>query len=296
MSFNAPTPPDPSQVSNAQQGYNVQAAQEQQKANMIGQTNPYGSMSYVADPNSPSGYTLNTNLSAPQQGLLNTQQQTQGIAGQTAQDLLKNSASMYSSPYDLNAATQGTAGLLNKWQQAYQQPIFNQQQSNMDAQLRQQGLTPGSEAYNNAQNLLARNQGDVTNQYLTMNQGQAFNQALQNYQLPLQTAGSLYGASLPTNPNFQNTPQAQIPPANYAGAAQNAYQGQLQNYQNTWNNIAKLGTAGVGLATGGLAGGLGSIFGGSPSYGGGSSLTNAWGGSSAYPAAGLTAADYGYGY
>jgi hypothetical protein len=164
---------------------------------------------------------------------------------------------------------------LNKWSQQYVQPIFDQQSSNLEAQLRNQGLTPGSEAYNNAKNLLARNQGDVTNQYLQQNQGQAFNQALQQYQLPLQTAGSLYGAAMPTQPNFQQTPQAQIQPANYAGAAQNAYQGNLSNYQNTWNNVAKLGTAAIGLAgapfTGGLsmglAGGLGSLFGSSPTAG-----------------------------
>ena len=96
---------------------------------------------------------------------------------------------MYSQAPDITKGTQGIASYLNQMNQAYLQPIFNQQQSNTDAQLRQQGLTPGSEAYNNAQNLLARNQGDVTNQYLTQNEGQAFNQAMQQYQLPLQTIG-----------------------------------------------------------------------------------------------------------
>jgi hypothetical protein len=272
MSFNAPKPPDPSQTAATQQQYNVQSATEQNKANAYNQSNPYGSMSYVADPNSPSGYTLQTNYSPTQQGLYNTQAGTQGIAGQTAQDLLKNTASMYSQAPDISKGTQGIASYLNNMQQQYLQPIFNQQQSNLEAQLRNQGLTPGSEAYNNAKNLQARNQGDVTNQYLTNNEGQAFNQAVQQYQLPLQTIGSLYGASLPTGPTFQNTPTAQIQPANYQGAAQNAYQGQLQNYQNTWSNLGKLGTAAIGLAgapfTGGLslglAGGLGSMFGGTP--------------------------------
>jgi hypothetical protein len=271
MSLNAPSAPDPSVTSTAQQGYNLAAAKSQNQVNSYNQQNPYGSMSYTADPNSPSGYSLNTSLSPQQQGLLNTQVGTQGIAGQTGQDLLKNSAGMYSSPYDLNAATGQTANLLNKWQQQYVQPIFDQQSSNLEAQLRNQGLTPGSEAYNNAKNLLARNQGDVTNQYLTQNEGQAFGQALQNYQLPMQTAQSLYGMAAPTGPNFQQTPNAQIQPPNYAGQVQQNYQNQMQNYQNTWNNIGKLGAAGVGLAmapmTGGtslLAGGLGSMFGSSP--------------------------------
>lgn len=270
MSFNAPKPPDPTQTADTQQQYNIGAAKSQNQVNSYNQQNPYGSMSYVADPNSPSGYSLNTSLSPQQQQLLNIQSGTKSITGQTAQDLASNTRSMYSSPYDLNAASKGTADLLNNWRQSYVQPIFNQQSSNLEAQLRNQGLAPGTEAYNNAKNLLARNQGDVTNQYLTQNQGQAFGQALQAYQQPLQTEQSLFGMSAPQSPNFQGTPTSQIQPGNFAGAAQNAYQGNLQNYQNNWNNIAKLGTAAIGLAgapfTGGLslAGGLGSMFSGSP--------------------------------
>ena len=89
MSFgSAPKPPDPSLTSNAQQQYNVDAAKQQNQVNSYNQQNPYGSMSYVADPNSPSGYSLNTAYSAPQQSLYNTQVGTQQLAGQTAQNLL----------------------------------------------------------------------------------------------------------------------------------------------------------------------------------------------------------------
>lgn len=305
MSFNQPDAPNPAVVAQQQQTLNTQSATSQNKANSFDQTNPYGSMSYVADPNSPSGYTLKTSLSAPQQGLLDTQTGTQAIAGQTGQAALRNSASMYSQPFNLDAATGATAQKLNQWQQQYQQPIFDQQSSNLEAQLRSQGLMPGTQAYDNAKNLLARNQGDVTNQYLTQNEGQAFNQALTQYGLPLQTAQSLFGMAAPNGGSFAPTPTAQIQPANYAGLTEQNYQQQMQNYQNTWNNVGKLGTAAAGLAlapvTGGLslgatAGGLGSLFGSSPSYGGGSSLTNAYGGSSAYPLPGLSASDYGTGF
>ncbi len=271
MSFSAPSPPDPTATSNTQQQYNVSAAQDQQKINSFNQSNPYGSMSYVADPNSPSGYTLNTSLSAPQQHLLDIQTGTQGTTGQTAQNLARNTAGMYSqAPNFKPLDTTGLVTQLNDWQQKYQQPLFNQQSSNLEAQLRDQGLTPNSEAYNNAKNLLARNQGDVQNQFMTNNigvgqqaQAQNFGQQVENYQAPLQTLGGLFGMSGPTGPTFANTPTAQIQPANYAGAAQNAYQGQLQNYENTWNNIGKLGTAGVGLAMAPMTGGgsLAGMFG-----------------------------------
>jgi hypothetical protein len=227
-------------------------------------------MSYVADPNSPSGYTLTTNLSAPEQQLFNTTTGTQAITGQTARNLAGNVAGMYSTPFDPQAASKSTTDLLNQWTGNYLSPIFQQQQSNTDAALRNQGLAPGSEAYNNAQNLLARNQGAVTNQYLAGNQQQAFNQAVQAYGIPMQTIGSLFGMSTPQGPTMLNTPTAQIQPANYMGAAEQNYQQQSQNYQNLWNNIGKLGVGAASLAmapmTGGLslAGGLGSMFGGSP--------------------------------
>ncbi len=257
MSFGAPKAPDPTATSNTQQQYNIGAATDQNKINSYNQSGPQGSMSYVADPSSPSGYRLQTSAGAYGTPLLGA-----------AKDLATNSAGMYSQPFNLDAATGATADTLNRWTGRYVQPIFDQQSSNLEAQLRNQGLTPGSEAYNNAKNLLARNQGDVTNQYLTQNEGQAFDQTKQNYQLPLQTISGLVQTGAPGG--FQSTPTAQIQPANYQGAVQSNYQNELQNYENTWNNVGKLGVATAGLAaapfTGGTslaaAGGLSGMFNG----------------------------------
>lgn len=249
MSFSAPKPPDPTQTANTQQVYNTQAGQTQNKNNSYNQSNAFGSTAYMADPNSPSGYSVNTTLNPQSQNILDTQRGT-------IDNLATNSAGMYSSPYDLNAASEATAKNLNSWQQAYTQPIFDQQNSNLEAQLRNQGLTPGSEAYNNAKNLLARNQGDVTNQYLTQNQGQAYAQALQSYQTPLQTIGALE-QTLPGNPTFQQTPTAQIQPANYQGAVDSNYQGQVSNYNSMWNSVGQIAGAGVNLAAKAYGGGWG---------------------------------------
>lgn len=268
MSFSAPKPPDPTQTANTQQQYNNQAGQQQNQTNSYNQSNAFGSTAYMADPNSPSGYSVNTSLNPQSQQILDTQRGT-------ISNLATNSAGMYSQPYDLNAASAATAKNLNSWQQQYLQPVFDQQSSNLEAQLRNQGLAPGTEAYNNAKNLLSRNQGDQTNDYLTKNQGQAYSQALQSYQTPLQTIAGLE-QTLPGNPTFQQTPTAQIQPANYAGAAQNAYQGQVDNYNNMWKGIGQLGTAAVSLGaapfTGGLSlaglGGMAGMFGGGSTSGG----------------------------
>jgi hypothetical protein len=274
MSFGAPTPPDATATSNTQQQYNTQAAQTQNQTNSYNQNSAFGSINYVPDSSSPSGYTLQTSYSQPEQSLFNQYTGTQGAFGAAAPGLVSQGASDLTARANLDPSA--VTGQLNNWSQQYLQPLFNQQQSNTDAQLRNQGLNPGSTADNNAQNLLARNQGDVTNQYLQQNEGQAYNQALQSFQAQQQQGqnesalgGTLFGASAPTGPTQNATPTASIQPANYQGAVQSNYQNQLQNYENTWNNVGKLGTAAAGLAfapmTGGtsLIGSLGGMFGGS---------------------------------
>lgn len=279
MSFSAPKPPDPVQTSNAQQQYNTTAAKTQQGLNSYNQNSAYGSINYVPDSSSPSGYRLETSYSPEQQQLYNTQTGTQASAGRTAQDLLRNTSDMYSQPF--NGNNEAVTNKLNQWSGQYLQPIFNQQDSNLEAQLRNQGLTPGSEAYNNAKNLLARNQGDVTTNYLTKNQQQGFDQALQEYQAPLQTMAGLYGISAPTGPTQQQTPTVQVQPPNYTGAVQSNYEQQAQNYNNMWGGIGKLagavGGAAMNFALPG-SGGLAGMFGGGG--GGGSGITgwNSYGG------------------
>lgn len=258
MSFGAPDPPDAGAVSDQQSLYNQRAAREQNKNNSYNQSTPFGSLSYVADSSSPSGYRVETSFSPEQQQLFNTRIGTQQTLGTAGGELARNSASMYSTPFDLDSASGETAKLLNSWNKQYLDPIFQMQDSNLEAQLRNQGLTPGSEAYNNAKNLQARNQGDVTTNYLTKNQGQAFDQAIKGYQLPLQTLAGLMGGSAPQSPAFQATPSATIQPPNYAQAAQNEYQGKAQNFQNTIGGIGQI----AGLVAAPFTSGLSGMFGG----------------------------------
>lgn len=270
MSFGEkPKPPDPTMTADTQQKYNLEAAKSQNATNSYGQETAFGSLSYVPDASQPSGFRIVTSLNPTSQSLLDTQRGT-------ALDLARNSAGMYSQPF--NAGSE-TAKKLNQWSSDYIQPIFNQQDSNLEAKLRQQGLMPGSEAYNNAKNLLSRNQGDFTINYLKNNQGQAFDQALKEYQTPLQTIAGLE-QTMPGNPTFASTPTAQIQPANYQGAVQANYDAQMKAYEADQANMSKLITGGIGLAaapfTGGtsLIGTVGSLFGG----GGGITGVGSYGG------------------
>lgn len=254
MSFgSAPKAPDPVATAQAQTQYNTQAAKDQNTNNSYNQSGTFGSYNYVADPSSPNGYKLVQSLSPTEQGLYDTTAATRGIAGNTAKDLLSNTASMYSQPF--NGNNQAVTDKLNQWSAQYAQPIFDQQSSNLEAQLRNQGLTPGSEAYNNAKNLLSRNQGDFTTNYLKQNQQQGFDQAMQEYQAPLTTLAGLYGMGAPQGPSQMTTPSSTIQPANYQGAVQSNYDAQMKNYEANNANISKLVTGGLSLAAAPFSGG-----------------------------------------
>jgi hypothetical protein len=171
------------------------------------------------------------------------------------------------------------------------QPIFDQQQSNLNGQLQNQGITPGSEAWNNAQNLQSRNVNNAYQSLFLNAEPTAFSQAIQQYQLPMQTAANLMGAGAPVSPQsvaptLTNTPQEQIQAPNYQQAAQNQFQAQQQQYQNMMGGIGQVAGIGTQLALAGMTGGAslpftmgasggGGMFGsmmggGSPSgYGGG---------------------------
>lgn len=80
----SPAPPDPTQVADAQSAANIASATAQQKLNMVGTSGPTGTVQYVADPNSPGGYTQTTTLSGPEQQTYDLSKQAQNGALNTA--------------------------------------------------------------------------------------------------------------------------------------------------------------------------------------------------------------------
>jgi hypothetical protein len=159
-------------------------------------------------------------------------------------------------------------------QTQYLDPQFKQQQSSLESQLANQGLVPGSQAYDNAMTNYnnsknqaysnAANQATLTgsqigSQMLQNNlaavgaQGNLLNQQGTNYsqqaslaQLPYSQISSLAGLV----PGNTGTAQSAANPANIAQAFQNQYQGQLNAYntQTGAANSTKSGLFGLGSA------------------------------------------------
>ena len=139
------------------------------------------------------------------------------------------------------------------------QPSIDQAKSSFDAQMANQGVVPGTQAYDNAYRNFSQGQNDQRTSAITggMTVGlnanqQAYNQALQNMNNPINQINSLETGSQVTNPqgvNSANMPQVQG--ADLTGAAQNTYTSQLSNYNA--ENAASNGFMGGLMNLGGSA-------------------------------------------
>ena len=242
--------PDPVQIVNPQAAagqqasYNRDAALEQRALNMVDQYTPDGSTTYEATGGERvSGipdYKITQTLSPEQAALKNltTQAATKyGQIGNTQLDAVRGS---FEQPFNVSnilyggtgGATLGTAGpQINEQVRqdaidaiiARSQPQADRDRGALETSLANQGFVTGTAAYNE----------------------------------PLAELSSFMTGAQPTGPQFLPTPQGQIAPADYMGAAYGSANqaNQRSAMQNQANAAAMQGLAGIGgagLTFGGL--------------------------------------------
>lgn len=249
MSMSAPAPPDPVATAQAQQQINTQSAIDTQAVNDVNQVTPYGSMTYTQNGTNPDGvpiYTANTTLNPAEQKLFDTGVGTQTQMAQDASKLAANlGGSLTNAP---NLGNQDMVNTLMGWQGQSMQPYWNIQDSNLNSSLAAEGAPQGSTEWNNAQMGNAQGQSNSMEQALAADEPTVYNQALQSYEAPIQTLGTLLGESQPgsVTSSLAQTPQTQIQPANEESLVQQDYQSQLQNYQNTMQGLFSIPSAALG--------------------------------------------------
>jgi len=182
---------------------NLAATQTSTAANRVNQYNPYGNIQYQITGTDASGnpiWSSATNLSPEQQQLLDLQNQQSISLGNLGNTVLGQVQNAYGQPFDVSQYQQQMIGGgpelqtslgdqgMQAWDKASNlvmqrlQPQMDRQSKQLDAQLANQGIMQGSEAYNNAKQQLAQQQNDLMNQaQLTgLNaQNQFFGQGLQ---------------------------------------------------------------------------------------------------------------------
>lgn len=231
---------------------NLYGAQAATQANRINQNTPYGSLNYTRsiDQYGNPVWTANQQLSQPLQNLTNTS--LQGL-----QQSLQNPA------YGINPGQTYSDAIMQRLQ-----PQIAQQRESMASDLANQGIVPGTKAYENAMRTFNQQQNDL----LTSAQIQGMQTGLSAQQLQNQQAANIKNLA---NPNYINPyTQAAVAGPDYLGAyttsraadiaAQNAANAKAANLQ---NGLFGLGSSAI-LGAGGV-GNLGqSILGGATTLGG----------------------------
>ena len=213
---------------------NLAGAQQAAQANRVNQVTPYGNLNYTQSKDASGNpvWTATQSLSPELQSL--TQSSLQGLQQSQANPM-----------YGINPGENYSQAIMRRLQ-----PQMAQSAEQQASNLANQGIVPGTKAYENAMRTFQQGQNDL----LTSAQIQGMNTGLQAQQLQGTQAGQI--KSLAT-PSFINAPQqAAVAGPDYMGAlqtqtnaniaAQNAALGQATNQT---AGLYGLGSAGIlGLA------------------------------------------------
>ena len=198
---------------------NLAAAQAATAANRVNQVTPYGNLNYAETGTDSMGnptWTATTSLSDVGQQLLNNQNQASLGLGNTINSALGRTQEMMGQGFNPNLPSTGmNPG--QSYQDAYMQRLAPQIAQNREmttASLANQGIVPGTAAYDNAMRQQAMKENDLLLGATTQGFGvgqqanqQAFGQELTKYNMPLNTLSALRTGAQVQNPTFVNAPQ-----------------------------------------------------------------------------------------
>lgn len=284
----APAAPDYTGAAVAQGTANLDAARATAKLSNPNIYSPYGNQTVTYEGDTP---TITQTLTPEAQKTLNEQQQGQyGLAALGNQGVA-NASAVFNTPFSfggpavqtsldtsgiakmpVNAGTTGQEAIMSRLE-----PSLAKNRVSTETQLINQGLRPGSEAYDNAIKLLGQQENDQRTQAALQGIGldtsanaQGYNQALQSgqfgntaqqqslaqaitqRQLPLNEINALMSGSQIQNPQFQQYTGANVQAAPIANAtaqqgafAQNLYNQDVGTYNQNLAGLYSLGGAAV---------------------------------------------------
>jgi len=235
-----PKPPDPSKVAGAQTAQNVSTAIAQGFLNNVNQVTPYGTLTYdvngsyqMRDPNTGKTYDIPTWVAEQQ---LSPQAQQTVDATMRAETNFANAAEAQSgvlgdvlgTPFEYNPGVheEWALGLYdNLNREAYQR-----QDDSLQNRLAQQGIMPGSEAYDRQMQNTTQGRQMARDDFLLDSYGTGMQTALTQRNQPLNEMNALLTGSQVQQPNFVNPNTAQLANVDRAGLEMQAY----NNEYNAW--------------------------------------------------------------
>lgn len=263
-----PKAPDYTALAEQQSAAQERLNRQTTMANRVNQTNPYGSVTYSQDPNNPDKWSSETNFSPELQGIFNNQIGAQGQAYSGLQDYLKNiqnSSLIPNAPVNAGQTAQDAI-------MARLNPQLTRNEDALRARLANQGISPGTQAWNNEFTNFNQGRNDAYSQAALQGIGldrTARQDALAEQSLPLNAIQAYINGNSVQQPQFANyNTQANSSSPDLLGAGQAGYQGALNSanaanasQSNFMSGLMGLGGYALGGPIGGMAGGfLGGMF------------------------------------
>ena len=275
----APPPPDYRGAAEETARSSAEQVARQTFANRPTQTGPWGTVQWTpgttVDPATGTQVTSweqETTLRPELERALESEVGLQEYRSDLARDLMQRIGTGYEEDVDFDQF--GTIGEMRQEAEdaAYQRqasrldPRFEQEQEALEVRLRNQGLVPGTEAYDRAMESFGRTREDAyaqaraqataegrsETQLSAQLRQQEIAEYLQERGVPLNEINAIiYGQQVqqPQLPGFQQAGRAQ--PVDYTGAARSGYQAQLDQF-----NVEQAGQQGLmsgGFGLGGIA-------------------------------------------
>lgn len=262
----APAPPDPKETSAAQTGTNIGTAIANNSMGMVNQVTPNGSLNYsqsgtytYTDPYTGKTYdiptyTATTTLTPQQQAILDQNNQTQLNLAQTGNQQSAFLQDYLGSPW--NPDTSEIENWIYDLGSQRLDPRFAQQEDALRTQLANQGVLPGSEAWNREMATLSQAENDAYTQLMLQGRGQAFSemQAIRNQ--PINEISALMSGSQVSMPGVQMYQPQGAATTDVAGLINQNYAQQQANYQAQMAQSNSLLGGLFGLGASAITGGL----------------------------------------
>ncbi len=251
----APKSPSPTATAAAQTGSNIDTATTQQILNMTNQVTPEGNLTYNqsgttayvgADGktyNIPN-YTSTKTYSPEQQKLYE-----QGVQGDTAMnDIALGQIDRIGGV--LNTPFKYDTGDYEQWAGDLYGKLNNDTNASntaaMEQKLANQGLQPGTPAFDDAMRNITYGQDKARNDFMLGAYNTGMNTALTERNQPLQEINALMSGSQVSQPTFTNTPTTGVNGTDVASLINNQYNQQNANYQAKLGGLSGLGGAALG--------------------------------------------------
>lgn len=247
-----PPAPDPMATAQAQSQMNRETAVTQTGLNAQNQYGPDGSIEYSQNGNWSDGtprFSQTTSLSAPQQGIYNTNQDTQQNIANIGRDQSSRIGDLLGQPMKLgNEATE--ARLMDLGMKRLT-PQFARDEEALRTRLANSGIRAGSDAFDAEMSRFGQTKNDAVDQLLLTGRGQANQEIMAERNAPINEITALLSGSQVDNPTFAPTPNSPVAGVDYMGAVNNNYNASMDAWKTKVASNAQM--------MGGLFSGLGSV-------------------------------------